>query len=112
MNNANTVRIGVPVRVERACDLSQAVARAAHVADIIELRLDYLEPTELGEVLRSLATFHCPRPLILTLRPAEEGGHRPLDDAARRAFWSLPEHSRGSNFIDIELDLLLGSASR
>ncbi|MBA3440182.1 MAG: shikimate dehydrogenase [Pyrinomonadaceae bacterium] len=112
MNNANTVRIGVPVRVERACDLSQAVARAALVADIIELRLDYLEPTELGEALRSLATFHCPRPLILTLRPAEEGGHRPLDMAERQAFWSLPEHTLGSNFVDIELDLLLGSASR
>lgn len=111
MNNANTVRIGVPVRVERACDLSQAVARAADVADVIELRLDYLEPTELGEALRTLATLHRLPPLILTFRPAEQGGGRALDDAARRAFWSLPEHSLSSNFVDIEFDLLLGSTS-
>ena len=111
MNNANTVRIGVPVCVERACDLSRTIARAAETADIIELRLDYLEPAELHEALCALATLHCVRPLILTLRPAEQGGRRVLDTAARRAFWSLPEHSSGSNFVDIELDLLLGSTS-
>ena len=111
MSNVNTVRIGVPVRVERAHELHQAVARAAEVADVIELRLDYLEPIELGEALRLIPTLHCSRPLILTLRPAEQGGRRILEEAARRAFWFSPEQSLSLNFVDIEFDLLLGHAS-
>lgn len=115
MKNPKTVHIGVPVCVEHARDLGQAVARAADVADIIELRLDCLEETELDEALRCLATLPATRPLILTLRPTEQGGRRNVETAARRAFWFRPEHASTANLtanmMDIEHDLLLDSIS-
>lgn len=109
MKDTHAARICVPVCEPRACDLPQAVARAAEVADIIELRLDCLEDAKLDEIapdLRSLLDSRS-RPVILTFRPAEQGGQRALDDADRCAFLSLSRSGLETDFIDVELDLLL-----
>jgi 3-dehydroquinate dehydratase/shikimate dehydrogenase len=78
--------------------LRQTCERAAEWADLIELRLDCLEA--LPEKLPELA-----RPAILTLRPAEQGGHRVLTREERKQFWSVAPQAE-SIWWDIEGDLV------
>lgn len=91
-------------------DLRQAVNRAAEIADLIELRLDYLQGDELFKALRSLPGLisASTRPIIVTLRPIEQGGQREMDDLTRIIFWV--EHflygKPHVGFADIELDLV------
>lgn len=107
----NVVRICVPVCESRAVDLRQAMTRAGEVADLIELRLDYLQGDELFKALRNLPALisSSPRPVIVTLRPAEQGGQREMDNLTRIIFWV--EHflygKPHVDFADIELDLAL-----
>jgi 3-dehydroquinate dehydratase/shikimate dehydrogenase len=101
--------ICVPVCVERARDLAASVARAARVGDLVELRLDCLRGAELEEALRGLhallRTQSCP--FILTLRPAEQGGHLEIDSLSRVAFWLeyFGYDEQFTGFADIELDV-------
>lgn len=107
------MRVCVPVCVRRADELKAAVARAAAHADIVELRLDCLEASELERARPLLAELFDapPRPFLVTFRPAEQGGRRALDTRQRLSFWldhSWPvagERDRAELF-DIELDLL------
>lgn len=110
----SNVRICVPVCVRRAGDLRASVERAAEVADIIELRLDYLDEDQLRPARDQLAALfsETPLPFIITLRPAEQGGHRALDIQKRASFWRdllrwLHETKpmKAPVFADIELDL-------
>ena len=110
-----TKRLCVPACAARARDLPAAVARAARLADLVELRLDYLaDDRELefsGEHLHALLRERT-RPLVLTLRPAEQGGRRELTVAARLDFWSTlardlrERRTPPPDFVDLELDLL------
>ncbi len=114
MTRAQTVRLCVPVCVRRASELRAAVARAAEVADIIELRLDCLaDDAQLAAAhaeIKQLRSVH-PRPFIFTFRATEQGGQRALAEAARIRFWQqcLPDWQRDAarpDFVDIELELL------
>jgi len=101
----------VPVGAWRANELSSAASRAAQVADIIELRLDYLSEAELEEVTPSfLQTLiaSLARPLIITLRPAEQGGRGELSFPQRLQFWRrMFEHTQPTGlFVDLEFELL------
>ena len=122
---ARRVRVCVPVCARRASELRAAVARAAEVADIIELRLDCLDEDELGAALSQLPRLFAEttRPFINTFRPAEQGGRRALGVQERLGFWrTLAGHLREAIarahtdarthsaaappfFADIELDL-------
>jgi 3-dehydroquinate dehydratase/shikimate dehydrogenase len=103
------VRICVPVCVRRVSDLPQAVARAAEVADIIELRLDCLDEDQLGSLSPDLALFRrALRPIILTMRPKELGRHSAVDRAKRVKFWS-GEGRPVADFVDVEADLLIST---
>ena len=101
----------VPVCESRAIDLREAIARASEIADIIELRLDFLPGDELFKALRNLPSLinASARPLIITLRSREQGGQREMDDNTRIIFWV--EHflygKPHINYADIELDLVL-----
>src|SRR4051794_1849453 len=76
--------ICVPVCEKDFIALRNAYERASEVADIVELRLDCLdgEVGGLSQVLSGLS-----RPVILTFRPSEQGGHRNLTRETRLAFW-------------------------
>ena len=109
----NRTRICVPVCVGRAGELREAVARAATHADLVELRLDCLDASELEAARPALAALLAapPRPLVLTLRPAEQGGRRVLDDGERLGFrldelWLREGEPHPPDFFDIELDLM------
>ncbi len=111
MNEKNTARVCVPVCEGRAVDLRGAVERAGRVADIVELRLDYLQGDELFKALRNLPSLitASARPIIVTLRPVGQGGRREMDNLTRLIFWV--EHflygKPHVDFADIELDLAL-----
>lgn len=113
MKNSGRARVCVPVCVRRADDLPGAVARAAAVADLVELRFDCLEASQLETALRRLGavTAAAGRPFVYTFRPAEEGGRRALDTRERLDFWArVRELVRAAEvpapeFADIELDL-------
>jgi 3-dehydroquinate dehydratase/shikimate dehydrogenase len=104
------VRICVPVCVSLAGDLSDAIRRAAEGADIIELRLDCLEPDQLRLACRDLGVLRraASCPLILTLRPMEQGGHRATGREERLNFWLEEKNcqSQLADFVDVEADLL------
>src|SRR5687767_12780983 len=86
----NKARVCVPVCVRRAGELPGAAARAAEVADLVELRLDCLEENELEAALRLLRALRRAntRPFIYTFRPSEQGGGRRLGREERAAFWA------------------------
>jgi 3-dehydroquinate dehydratase/shikimate dehydrogenase len=81
------------------------MASAVAVYDLIEVRLDCLEPHELesgtGWITKLLQDARCES--ILTLRPLQQGGRRSLDDETRQGFWSGAIFSE--SFFDVELDL-------
>src|SRR5256714_628173 len=121
MSEERGARICVPVCARRADELRRSVARAAEVADIVELRLDCLDEDQLdssrprlAESLKSLLhdlLLNFTTPFIITFRPAGQGGHRALDTPARVRFWQSAaeelsrEGFRARVFADIELDL-------
>jgi 3-dehydroquinate dehydratase / shikimate dehydrogenase len=100
------VRICVPL-CERTFDAVEAdLSEATAVADLIEIRLDCLDPQELETAPARLASIskNSSVPLILTLRPAEEGGKRELGPDERRTFWQRIAVEKA--LLDIELNLL------
>lgn len=108
---SHPARICVPVCESRASELTGRVMDAAASADFVELRMDCLPGAQFALALRHLDELRSasgPRPLILTLRPAEQGGTREIDILNRLAFWV--EHflydDAYDGFADIELELL------
>lgn len=85
--------------------MEEACARASAVGDIIELRLDCLQKLDF-----EIETFvnKLSGPVIVTLRPMEQGGHRVLARPEREAFWA--KNSKANFFCDIEADLVLTSS--
>jgi 3-dehydroquinate dehydratase / shikimate dehydrogenase len=111
MDETSTARICVPVCENRALELREAMMRAGRVADLIELRLDYLQGDELFKALRGLPALisASARPVIVTLRPIEQGGQREMDNLTRLIFW-VEHFLHGKphvDFADIELDIAL-----
>jgi 3-dehydroquinate dehydratase/shikimate dehydrogenase len=104
----NAAKICVPVCVQHTNELSPASARAAEVADIIELRLDCLLEGELDSASNVLSSLIGKREalIILTMRSGEQGGRVSLSLDQRSQFWS--SLGRGSDHClkDFELDLV------
>jgi 3-dehydroquinate dehydratase/shikimate dehydrogenase len=109
---SNKARICVPVCVRRVDELADNVRRAQEVADMVELRIDCVDPTEVDAALKEVASLQssASRPFILTFRPAEQGGRRPIAAADRFEFWLHQSQLGSSNifpdFADVELELL------
>jgi 3-dehydroquinate dehydratase/shikimate dehydrogenase len=93
--------ICVPVCEKNVDALESACERASEWADVIELRLDCLLDAPAANVER------ISRPVILTFRPAEQGGYRALDAEARGSFWKDVSTRDTSALWDLEGDLAL-----
>jgi 3-dehydroquinate dehydratase/shikimate dehydrogenase len=78
--------------------LESASVRACEWADVVELRLDCL--AGLDDWQRVLNRIS--RPVILTFRPAEQGGRRELDRQSRESFWRTAPRT---DWWDVESDL-------
>jgi 3-dehydroquinate dehydratase/shikimate dehydrogenase len=105
MDSSQKPRVCISLCEPTVAALERAIAAAVEVCDLIEVRLDCLEPLELetgaGAITKLLQHAACKS--ILTFRPSQQGGHRALDDVTRQAFWSDAIFS--SSFFDVELDL-------
>jgi len=88
-------RICVSVCEKNLDTLREALGRADEWADIVELRLDCLDETPQNVSAR---------PVILTYRPAEQGGQRNLSREDRIAFWKTAPRGE-SVWWDLEADL-------
>lgn len=104
----NSTKICVPVCVRRASELSKAIARAAKVADIIELRLDCLLESEIESASGELPALvsGATAPIILTMRSGEQGGRGSQSLNQRSQFWSSILSIAESCLMDFELDLV------
>lgn len=103
MNNSrHKVRICVPICALRIDDVLADIHAAKSIADLVEVRLDCLDETESGNASSKL-TEHSGLPLILTLRPEEQGGKKQLSIGQRQEFWN--NLSTGDFLIDLEFDL-------
>jgi 3-dehydroquinate dehydratase/shikimate dehydrogenase len=111
MKASDSVRICVPVCEQSLVAAEGAIAKAAEIGDLIEVRLDCLDPFQIGEGFKNGKYLfdRSSRPTILTLRPAEQGGHRKLDTKSRLLFW-LFNRPTSAEFLDIELDLALNAS--
>ncbi|MGB8508017.1 MAG: type I 3-dehydroquinate dehydratase, partial [Pyrinomonadaceae bacterium] len=114
MSEKRIALIAVPVCVSRASELAAAIERASRVADIIELRFDCLDETQLDEArsnLGALMEASAGRPFIFTFRPSEEGGRRAIGIDVRAGFWRQAAKDwregeyRAPAFADVELEL-------
>ena len=105
---ANAAKICVPVCVPRASELSPAIARAAEVADIIELRLDCLLAAELDSAKSVLDSVigTAENLIILTMRSGEQGGRVSLRLDERSQFWASIGPTTENCLRDFELDLV------
>lgn len=96
----------VSVCAGTADEMKSRALAAAEYADVVELRLDCLSPDELPDALASLSY---PKPILLTRRPVEQGGHWAATREQRIAFWQdMPRHIKPDGikcFFDIELDI-------
>ncbi|MGI8918055.1 MAG: shikimate dehydrogenase [Pyrinomonadaceae bacterium] len=107
MDAEKKLRVCVPICEATISAARVTIARAEKVADIIELRLDCLSPLELnkaGELKSLLGGLSVP--VIVTLRPREQGGTREFDLALRKRDWFSGTDS-AQILRDVELDLAL-----
>lgn len=85
--------------------VQQACARAGDLGDLVEVRLDCLDISESGASFHNLESLlqNIPRPVIVTYRPAEQGGQHQLDAKSRLVFWLFKRPE--AEFFDIEFDI-------
>ncbi len=106
MNTNNSVRICIPICETSVEALKHSAGQAPSLADMIELRLDCLEPGELDQLTKSRVSDLTTRHAIVTFRPATQGGKHELDLESRYEFWRRLLPWANSTFIDLELDLI------
>lgn len=102
--------ICVPICEQSIGAIEKAIIQAAPLADLIEIRLDCLDPFQIGANPRILDHLfeNTPKPTILTYRPAEQGGRRELKIGTRIGFWVF-DRPATNGFLDIEFDLARAS---
>jgi len=86
--------------------MDQRATRALDVGDIIELRLDCLDEQELSNATDRITqvTDRLSIPVIITLRPAEQGGYSNFTLEQREKFWQ--QLSRSNNVLfDVEFEM-------
>ena len=105
MDSAQKPRICISVCEPTIAALERAIASAAEVSDLLELRLDCLDAVNLQSATDLITKLvqRAPGEFILTFRPLPEGGQRDLDIETRHAFWSDAIFS--DSLYDVELDL-------
>ncbi len=102
VNCFTPVQICIPVCEQDLDALHHAYKQArTQWANFSEVRVDCLdEPPSISQLLPKLS-----RPLILTLRPSEQGGYRNLTHNDRLTFWNS-QTPHPSIWWDIEADLV------
>ena len=102
MNNG---KICVSVCAENTNEFIKCVQRAESLADIVELRFDCLEKSELAAALEKICNLKNKKTLLLTFRPPEQGGRNSLTVREREVFWCSGDDF-GAHWADVEIDLV------
>src|SRR5687768_6480225 len=104
MDSPQKPRLCISICEPTFAALEQSIALAAEACEIVEVRLDCLEPLELeagaSSINKTLSEWQGES--ILTFRPTEQGGRRQLDVETRQAFWSSAIFS--DSLFDVEVD--------
>ncbi len=90
--------ICIPIIASNTDDALRDMAEASKVADIIELRLDYIKNPDLKHLLERRI-----KPVIVTNRPVREGGRFEGSEEERIALLKLAMQMQ-ADFVDIEHD--------
>lgn len=101
----NPGKICVSVCAETAADAIEQIRRAESLADLIEVRFDCLEKSEIEHLTDLLGSLE--KPLLITFRPSSQGGRRDLTLGERIKFWefTLWRLNDSDFIIDYELDI-------
>ncbi|MEO6050453.1 MAG: shikimate dehydrogenase [Pyrinomonadaceae bacterium] len=87
MNNG---KICVSVSAETADEMIGNITRAEEFADVIEVRFDCLEPSQVDKCRMEIARLNFKKPLLATFRSPEQGGNNTASIEDRTAFWQNP----------------------
>lgn len=90
--------ICIPITERSNHDAIKELKEASKLADIVELRLDYIESPDLNALLKERA-----RPIIVTNRPKRQGGMF-IGDETSRIDLLKKAISLNADYIDIEYD--------
>lgn len=101
MNNG---KVCIPVCTQDVAQLSEMIDHAAGLGDLVELRLDCLDQSQLSEAGIGIGPNS-----IVTLRPKQQGGMRDLTLDARQTFWRTVADNCGA---DLEEDMIEIASSR
>jgi 3-dehydroquinate dehydratase type I len=95
-SDKNLGNICIPITETTMEDAVKAVKEASRIADLIELRMDYLKNPEMGWLLHNRR-----KPFIVTNRRREEGGkYRGNEEERFKVFKEAIE--LGAEYVDIE----------
>ncbi|MEO6051928.1 MAG: shikimate dehydrogenase [Pyrinomonadaceae bacterium] len=106
MNNG---KICVSVSAETADEMIGNIKRAEEFADVIEVRFDSLEPSQVDKCRMEIAGLIVKKPLLATFRSPEQGGNNTASVEDRTAFWRNP--SPGFWAADVEEDVFSKAAN-
>jgi len=86
--------------------VEKAIAEAGEPSDLLEIRLDCLDQSQVRESFQALDDLlaKSQRSTILTYRPVNQGGHHEIDDRNRFNLWMLERQTKNV-FLDLEQDL-------
>jgi 3-dehydroquinate dehydratase/shikimate dehydrogenase len=90
-------KIAVSLTEETTGAVVARMADLRDVADLFEVRADFVRDLDLGAVLRARA-----KPILLTCRPESEGGRWPEGDHAARRRLLAEAVARGVDLVDVE----------
>jgi 3-dehydroquinate dehydratase type I len=93
------LKICIPIGASSTEKAIEKIIRANELADLLEFRLDLLDPGRLEELRRAAV-----RPVIATCRSAKQGGQGP-DDGERQARTLRRAREAGADLVDLEYDL-------
>ncbi len=101
----NQGKICVSICGETTNEVLVRIERAAQFADVIEIRFDCLRSDEMPSLVERLGSVR--KQLLITFRPAGQGGTRPLSVGERTRFWNfIQSNLEADNFlVDHEFDL-------
>lgn len=99
---SDSVKICIPVGAAEFDEFRTLCERAAGMADVVELRLDYLREIDFEKLFSLIHSIECQT--LLTFRPKEQGGRSNANLKERLQFWSKAKNLPVS-FFDFELDL-------
>lgn len=102
----NDGKICISVCAETIDELKKKLKLAESLADIIEVRFDYIK---LDQTLKTFAFLVSKKLLLLTYRPKKQGGKTEIDNTDRTAFWETYVRNGSLDYkkfwIDLEYDL-------